>query len=914
MKIKNRLALLLLFICTSTLFAQPKISVKSFVKQENDLTARTYFPKKDQNGDVCAIIKVVTTQTGFAWDSDGLGIVAAEPKIGEYWIYVPHGAKRLTIQHPQLGILRDYLYPLPIEPATVYILELTTGKVEVTVTQETIGSEWVVITSEPSGADVYIDEKSTGKQTPFSMQYPLGVHTYSLSLDLYHSDGGRFELTPEGGKKKIPNTLKPAFGQLKLTSSPESGATVVLNGKPMEQTTPCTFDKIKSGTYPLIVSKTLYHDKNQTVTIMDGQTTNVDVVLKPSFGSIYITSSPETGAAVTLDDAPTGKLTPCTLDKIISGNHIVSLRKEWYQPVKKQLVVAEGEKTTLDVPMTALYGNVNVSTRPEADIYKDDEKLGTGTYTGRLTEGIYTFEARKPKHTSDIQKIQITSGEQKTITLSPRPQMGTVEIQSTPIEAIITLDGANKGTTPATLRNLIVGDYTLVLSLPGYATTTKTITITEGKTEQVNETLLNGRAVTIKSEPSGIPLFIDGKPVGQTPYSGSLTFGNHTLQIRHGEKKVEKSVNISQTGGETYFNLSVGRSVSINSDPSGVALFIDGNPAGQTPYNGSLTFGKHTLRIQQGENTAEKSVVISPTGGETSFSLSYGRSVSINSDPTGVTLSIDGNQVGQTPYHGNLAFGKHTLIIQQGEKRAEKTVSVSQSGGLTSFILNFGSISITETSNSLTIDMIAVKGGTFQMGSSDFGPIHSVMVSDFTIGKTEVTQAQWIAIMGSNPSNFKGDNIPVETVSWDDVQVFINKLNVRTGKTYRLPSEAEWEYAARGGDKSMGYSYSGSNLVGDVAEFEYNNNKSTKPIAGLKPNELGLYDMSGNVCEWCSDWYGVYDNSLQNNPKGPSMGQFRVLRGGSWYDRPSYCRVSYRRNCAPEERRFNNGFRLVHVP
>ena len=663
MKIRNQLTILLLFFFGSTLFAQPKISVKSFVKQDNDLTARIDAPKKDQNGDVCAIIKVVTTQTGFTWDSDRLGIVAAIPKTGEYWIYVPFGAKRLTIQHPQLGILRDYQYPLTIEPATVYILELTTGKVEVTVTQETIGSEWVVVTSEPTGADVYIDEKSTGKQTPFSMQYPLGVHSYSLSLDLYHPDAGRFELTPDGGKKKIASTLKPAFGQLKLISSPENGATVVLNGKPMELVTPCTIDKIKSGTYPLTVSKTLYHEKTQTVTIADGQITNVDVVLKPAFGSVSITSSPESGAAVTLDDAPTGQVTPCTLDKIISGNHTVSLRKEWYQPVKKQLVVAEGEKAILDVPMTALYGNVNITTKPEADIYKDDEKLGAGTYTGRLSEGIYTFEARKPKHTSDIQKIQITSGEQKNITLSPRPQMGTVEIQSTPIEATITLDGTNKGTTPATLRNLMVGDYTLTLSLPGYATTTKTITITEGKTEQVNETLVNGRAVTINSEPSGISLLIDGNPVGQTPYSGSLSFGNHALQIRQGEKKAEKTVSISQTGGETFFSLSFGRE-------------------------------------------------------------------------------------------------------------------------------------ITETANGAFIEMVAIKGGTFQMGSN-YGvayekPIHTVTVSDFHIGKTEVTQAQWVAIMGSNPSSFKGDNLPVENVSWNDVQNFIGKLNARTGKNYRLPTEAEW--------------------------------------------------------------------------------------------------------------------------
>lgn len=769
----------MLFI-SSTLFAQPKISVKSFVKQDNDLTARIDAPKKDQNGFVCAIIKVVTTQTGFTWDSDRLGIVAAIPKTGEYWIYVPYGAKRMTIQHPQLGILRDYLYPMPIEPATVYILELTTGKVEVTVSQETIGSEWVVIKSEPPGADVYIDEKSTGKQTPFAMQYSLGVHTYNLSLDLYHSGTGKFELTSDGGKKNIDYNLKPAFGQLKLTSSPESGATVVLNGKPMEQSTPCTIDKIKTGTYPLTVSKTLYHEKTETVTILDGQTTNVDIVLNPSFGSIYITSSPESGAAVTLDDALTGKVTPCMLDKIISGNHTVSLRKEWYQPIKKQLVVTEGEKATLDVPMTALYGNVNITTKPEADIYKDDEKLTTGTYTGRLTEGIYTFEARKPKHTSDIQKIQITSGEQKTITLSPRPQMGTVEIQSTPIEANIKLNGDDKGTTPATLRNLMVGDYTLTLSLPGYATTTKTITITEGKTELVNETLVNGRAVTINSEPSGISLFIDGSPAGQTPYSGSLTFGNHTLRI------------------------------------------------------------------------------------------------------------------------------------QQGEKKAEKTILISQISGESSFILSFELKSFTETLNGINIEMIAVKGGTFLMGSETLKiGTCSVTLSNFTIGKTEVTQAQWKAIMGSNPSYFKGDNLPVENVSWNDVQDFIGKLNAKTGKTFRLPTEAEWEYAASGG---VGQKWAGTNdesNLGDYAWYEVNSNNKTHPVGTKKPNQFGLYDMSGNVNEWCNDWFSDLAKSPQSNPQGATSGSQRVVCGGGWATIALACQTFWPNYERPNRRNIIMGFRIV---
>ena len=165
--------------------------------------------------------------------------------------------------------------------------------------------------------------------------------------------------------------------------------------------------------------------------------------------------------------------------------------------------------------------------------------------------------------------------------------------------------------------------------------------------------------------------------------------------------------------------------------------------------------------------------------------------------------------------------------------------------------------------------------------------------------------------MGSNPSNWKGDNLPVEKVSWNDCQEFIKKLNALTGREFRLPTEAEWEYAARGGNKSKGYKYSGSNTIGYVAW--YTNNSSNKPheVKGKRANELGLYDMSGNVWEWCGDRYGSYSGSSQTDPAGPSSGSFRVLRGGFWYSNARYCRVSYRSNCHPDYHYNYLGLRLV---
>ena len=212
------------------------------------------------------------------------------------------------------------------------------------------------------------------------------------------------------------------------------------------------------------------------------------------------------------------------------------------------------------------------------------------------------------------------------------------------------------------------------------------------------------------------------------------------------------------------------------------------------------------------------------------------------------------------------------------------------------------------------IEMVEVECGTYNIGTYDWEkPIHSVTVSSFSIGKYEVTQKLWKAVMGTNPSYFKGDNLPVENVSWYQVQEFIRKLNAKTGKHYRLPTEAEWEFAARGGNRSRGYIYSGSNDIGTVAWYDGNSGDKTHPVGTKAPNELGIYDMSGNVLEWCQDWYAsnYYSKSPSTNPKGPTTGSNRVVRGGGWYGNAGRCRVSCRLNFTPGAYYGGLGFRLA---
>lgn len=280
---------------------------------------------------------------------------------------------------------------------------------------------------------------------------------------------------------------------------------------------------------------------------------------------------------------------------------------------------------------------------------------------------------------------------------------------------------------------------------------------------------------------------------------------------------------------------------------------------------------------------------------------------------TGNFISNLTNLTDNTTYYVR-AYATNEKGTSYGEEKSFKTAKVFDET-----IDSSGNRIITLNGN-VVFTMIAVEGGTFQMGAtseqggdaySNESPVHNVTLSDYYIGETEVTQELWQAVMGSNPSHFSGyPQRPVEYVSWNDCQEFITKLNELTGRNFRLPTEAEWEYAARGGNKSQGYKYSGSNTLGNVAWYD-DNSSSTHNVKTKSPNELGIYDMSGNVYEWCQDWYGSYSSSSQTDPTGPSSGSLRVLRGGSWNHYARYCRVSYRDRNNPDYGYDGYGFRLA---
>ncbi|MBP3420195.1 MAG: SUMF1/EgtB/PvdO family nonheme iron enzyme [Marinifilaceae bacterium] len=407
----------------------------------------------------------------------------------------------------------------------------------------------------------------------------------------------------------------------------------------------------------------------------------------------------------------------------------------------------------------------------------------------------------------------------------------------------------------------------------------------------------------VESNPSGATVYVDGKSIGTTPISGEEfpVGGNHKIELRKegyetyslNETFVAGSVRISKNLDELKTKLNV------STTPAGAYVLLDGVLIGTTPLkNVAVSRGRHDVLLKM--------------DGYKDFSSSY----TFSSDPININKVLSAAPV-----------KPDTIILYQNEAgKITRSDDVTPSSVATETInglqVKWGS-DVTSTQKEvlrvLIRNMVSVSGGTFMMGANPGDsdafdwekPRHSVTLSGYRIGKYEVTQREWLAVMGSNPSSSKGDNLPVEKVSWNDCQAFIQKLNNMTALSFRLPTEAEWEFAARGGNRSIGYKYSGGDNIGSVAWYTGNSRNTTHPVGQKQGNELGLYDMSGNVCEYCSDWYGRYTSLSQTNPHGPSSGSARVRRGGSWVNDARGCRVSYSDNYTPSSTDCHLGLRLA---
>ncbi len=723
---------LLAFILFVSLAAMAQsISVKSFRALPTDMTASSLEGKRiDQNGNVAALIKVVTNETGFVFEGGTLGIVDTKQQVSEIWVWLPKASRKITIKHPQLGQLRDYLFPVEIESERTYEIVLTTAKIE-TIVKEEVHEQFLTFEITPHEAVLEVNDQqwTVSASGSASKLVNFGTYSYRVQAPNYHPDAGRITVNDPDNTTKVTINLKPNFGWIEV----------------------------------------------------------------PGNGLLQ-------GATVYVDNALIGKA-PCKSEALKSGQHSIRIIKELYEPYTTMVTVSDNETTTIHPSLTADFAHVTLQVDADAEIWVNNERKGTRSWSGDLPTGVYRIECKLTNHETTTTTKDVTNrmnGEVIQLE-APKPIFGSLMVESEPASATIFIDGKAVGETPKLIKELLIGQHNIRLTKPNHADYTETVTIAKGERKQVQATLSNGKEVRFSCNVTSAILEIDGQQMSAANGSYLLTYGSHRLKAT----------------AEDYLD-----------------------------YTATLT----------------------------------------------VTESTHNHDIAMQPI-----------------RKDEQTFTV----------------------NGVSFTMRLVEGGTFQMGAtSEQGndaydnekPVHKVSLKSYYIGETEVTQALWKAVMGSNPSYFKGDNLPVENVSWNECQEFIRKLNQKTGKNFRLPTEAEWEYAARGGKKSKGYKYAGSNTLRDVAWFgqcngnTYDNGNSgekTHPVKGKAANELGLYDMSGNVWEWCQDWYGDYSSGSLSNPTGPSTGKSRVLRGGCWINFAMYCRVSFRHFNLPDNRGSYFGFRLA---
>ena len=591
-----------------------------------------------------------------------------------------------------------------------------------------------------------------------------------------------------------------------------------------------------------------------------------------------------------------------------------------------------------------------ISSQPDgADVYLTED--GVENYAGqtpfqkKLTYGSYNYRLKKPLYHDEV-GVAVVDNTKVEPRIVLRPAFGSLRVTSTPVDAKVTLQNDSRTfTTPCTIEQIPSGTYKVNVVAPRYASFVQNVVIEDGKQALLDATLdARFATVTINTLP-GATITVNGQVKGKGNYSEELGEGIYDIEVslanhRNVTRQIEVVAKQPQT--LTIEPTPIYGMLDIMTNPMYANVTINGKSYGDTPLSiEKMLIGDYEVVLsKEGCASVTKHVTIAENNLSTvEATLPQGREMTIRSDASGDDVFVDGTKVGVTPLATNLAFGNHTIELHRAGKTTKTDVNITTFGNEKEIVLAFGllmprwSAKVTTSQKAvlqkLIDSMVKVEGGTFTMGAtseqgsdadSNEKPTHQVTLSDYMICKTEVTQELWQAVMGKNRSRFKGDNLPVENVSWNDCQKFIKKLNSLTGLQFRLPTEAEWEYAARGGNKSKGYKYSGSNDIGSVAWYT-SNASGTKPVATKAPNELGLYDMSGNVWEWCSDWYGSYSSDSQTNPKGPSSGFGRVNRGGSWssgswssgswLNRAWSNRVSNRSNNFPDFRISGLGLRLA---
>ncbi len=528
--------------------------------------------------------------------------------------------------------------------------------------------------------------------------------------------------------------------------------------------------------------------------------------------------------------------------------------------------------------------------------------------------------------------------------VKPTPATSTLRVTTKPLGASVYIDGELKGKTPIKDLKIEPGSYSVVIEKEGYSSVEETVLVKQSEKVEMVRDLLLIPGITITTRPSGASVKIDGELKGKTPIKDlKIDVGSYSMVIeKEGYSSIQETVEVKEGKKVEMVRALpiIAGCISVKTEPEGCHIYVDDKLYGVTPREiDEIKIGTHRVTLSH-KDYEPKSVEIEVVEGETTELTEELKGlpgkVLVTSEPSGAQIWLNRKYIGKkTPATiEGVESGEVNieLKLKAYEDAVEKRVLKPNSSLTFTFDLKRRRVGLKETANSIGMKLVLIPAGEFMMGSPsterkrDSDEVHQRKVritKPFYIGKYEVTQSEYEAVMGKNPSRLKGANNPADSVSWNDAVEFCKKLSWKEGITYRLPTEAEWEYACRAGTTTA-FHY-GDSLSSEQANFDgkypYGGAKKgprrekTMPVGSFRPNAWGLHDMHGNVWEWCSDWYDkkYYSNSGVNDPEGPGSGKYRVLRGGSWDYSGWYCRSAQRVRIDKSYRDNNFAFRVART-
>ena len=476
-------AILLIFICHNV-FSQIKVKENSFHQIEGFvmLDKNDHY---DDNNRPMALIKIATEnikaeeRRKFIFKGNMATYFDVHFEPGEIWLYLSTEATFIEIIHDDFG-KTEFVLPYDLKGFCGY--EMVLQYVPLTPLQEPAQNKYhLIVKTDQADATIYIDGEALSVGEASKLVNEGTTHTYKIECKLYHAETG-------------------------------------------------------------------------SVTV--NERTVIEKKLRPNFGYINISTSPEQGAKVFVDDDYIGE-SPITTDKLASGTHTVRVMKEMFKMKEQPFTVSDGQTTNATLNMSANFVSVTINTDTDADIYVDEEYKGKGRWTGRVSDGSHILEARKENHRSSTQTVELVLGENKTFTLeAPKPINGSCEINSSPMSAEIYIDGKHYGQTPNYINEILIGTHELKLEKSGCATLTKTITIKENETLTINEKLQTGKEITISTDKTGDKIYVDGNYVGTSPITSNLSYDSHNIKAIRDGKEVSKTITVSQSGGENSVKLA----------------------------------------------------------------------------------------------------------------------------------------------------------------------------------------------------------------------------------------------------------------------------------------------------------------------------------------------------------------------